>query len=467
MRPRESSKQLPGSDEATERDTTQAKTDDAKGRAIPKDPRPEHFFHPVNGLLAENLRRCIERRQPIIKDIAGTLYRYSDGVWRNDGTDAVKRETLRLLQNRYRISYASTAAELFRIREPELTDETIDSTFLNLPNGLLEWRTGVLHPHSRKVLSTIRIPVAWDPTARCAQIQAWMDGMFTPEIRPFVEEVIGYMLLNDNPLHRAILLYGKGRNGKGTFLRLLSALAGVENTSSVSPQSLDSNRFRAAELFGKLANLVGDVDPKTFEATEIFKQVTGGDRITAEKKHRDPFQFRCRALIIAAFNTLPRTDDASEGFFSRWIVLPFLRFFAPGKADVDMTAKLTSAEELRGLLVVAVAGLQRVMARRAFDLPSAVSEATQGFRRSADPIRSFLAEHVESAHDYFQPRTPIYDGYRTWTRANGYEHVTASEFYEQLVEVAQEICGSRPGVSARNGDRGFRHIRLRDLRENR
>lgn len=435
-------------------------------KPLPTDPHPNQFFD-RDGLLVQKLHRCIERRQPIIRDIAGTLYRYSDGVWRNDGTDAAKRETSRLLQNRYRMSYASTVTELFRIREPVLTDETVDSTYLNLPNGLLDWRAGALRTHSRAVLSTIRIPVEWDPTATCPQIQEWMDEMFTPEVRPFVEEVIGYMLLNDNPLHRAILLYGKGRNGKGTFLRLVSALAGVENTSSVSPQSLDSNRFRAAELFGKLANLVGDVDPKTFEATEVFKQVTGGDRITAEKKHRDPFQFRCRALIIAAFNKLPRTDDASEGFFSRWIVLPFMRFFAAGEADVHMTAKLTSPEELRGLLVVAVAGLQRVMARRAFELPPAVMTATQGFRRSADPIRSFLAEHVESAHDYFQPRTPIHSRYRMWTDANGYEHVTASEFYDQLVEVAPEILGSHPAVTAINGERGFKHIRLRDVRGNR
>lgn len=52
--------------------------------------------------------------------------------------------------------------------------------------------------------------------------------------------------------------------------------------------------------------------------------------MTAEAKYGAPFAFTCRALIVAAFNALPRSADTSEGFFSRWLVVPFTGYFPPG-----------------------------------------------------------------------------------------------------------------------------------------
>jgi putative DNA primase/helicase len=180
------------------------------------------------------------------------------------------------------------------------------------------------------------------------------------------------------------MLYGTGRNGKGTFLRLISALLGSANLSSVTPQSLDENRFRAAELHGKLANVAGDVDPRMFKGTELLKQLTGGDRVTAERKHGQPFSFTCRALMLAAFNQLPRTADTTEGFFSRWLVLPFVGYFPAGVADGTREAKLHSPAELQGLLVKAVEGLQRIRSRGCFAEPESVKAATLAFRTHAD-----------------------------------------------------------------------------------
>jgi putative DNA primase/helicase len=36
------------------------------------------------------------------------------------------------------------------------------------------------------------------------------------------------------------------------------------------------NRFRTATLFGKLANLAGDLDSRWLDSTAMFKAITGG-----------------------------------------------------------------------------------------------------------------------------------------------------------------------------------------------
>jgi len=425
-------------------------------------PPPGTFFDSKVGLLAQTLVAAVEERVRFAVDDSGRLYRYRDGVWCADGADAVRRVTAFLLGNRYRLAHGATAAELVRIREPFFTDATLDTQYLNLPNGLLDWRTATLQPHRPEVPSAIRFPVPWNAAATCPVIDAWLDAVLPFDGgRDFAHEVIGYGLLNDNPLHRCAALYGSGRNGKGTFLRLLRALAGDANCAAVSPQSLDENRFRSAELWGKALNLIGDVDPRTFRATETFKQATGGDVLMAERKHGHPFQFLCRALLVAGFNALPRTADTSEGFFSRWIVVPFTQYFPPGVADVTLKDRLTTPSELQGLLVQAVAGLQRVMERRDFLLPEAVQAATTQYRQTADTVRLFATDQLTTAaSDAFAPRTPIYKRYRGWAEANGYKPISAGSFYDQLDACAAATLGAPLVSHMRNGVRGFLGIDL-------
>ena len=137
----------------------------------------------------------------------------------------------------------------------------------------------------------MRIPIEWDEDAECPTVNQFFGEVFPSDAIELAYEILGYMLYNDNPLHKAILLYGSGRNGKGTFIRLARMLVGHNNISAVTPQALDSSQFSSAQLYGKLANLVGDVDPRIFKSTEQFKQLTGGDYMMAQHKHKDPFVF--------------------------------------------------------------------------------------------------------------------------------------------------------------------------------
>lgn len=413
------------------------------------------MFFTKEGLLAIQLTKAVLAVGPLTTDHAQNLYRFHAGVWQRDGDRTIRERVAELLMDKYRMAHAATVTDILRNREPQFNDSTWDTTYLNLPNGLLDWRTGTLHPHDPAVASVNRIPVEWDPGATCPATDKWLREVFPPDARQFVEEVIGYTLYNDNPLHKAVLLYGHGRNGKGTFLRLLRTLVGDQNISAVTPQSLDENRFRAADLQGKLANLVGDVDPRIFKATETFKQITGGDIIVAERKHGQPFQFYCRALVVAAFNALPRSSDTSEGFFSRWIVVPFAGYFPAGVADTDVEDRLHAPAELRGLLVLAVRGLARLMARGHFELPASVEHESAAFRRVADPVRAFLDDYLPSLLVEWVPRTAVYNEYVKWAEMNGHNIMAGVSFYERL-EAAGADCPSHTITARkREGTRGF------------
>lgn len=423
---------------------------------------PDGFFSKADGLKVQDLVSAVDDLGPLATDHAGQIYRYTDGAWSPDGERVVNQRIQRLLGNRHRKSHAVNVLDIVQSRDPLFTEDQLDVDHLNLPNGLLDWRVGELQAHDPAVPNLTRLPVAWNPDATCPAVDQWLAEVFPRDAIEFVEEVIGYCLLNDNPMHKAIMLFGTGRNGKGIFVRLLETLVGRGNRSTVRPQQLDDNRFHAAELYGKLANLVGDVDPRIFKTTEIFKQVTGGDTVTAERKYGHPFTFRCRATLVAAFNEMPRTADTSEGFFSRWIVVPFLVYFSDDAADKGLFARLSTPAELEGLLVRAVAGLRRLMARGYFEEPECVQQATAGFRVAADPVRSFLDERAAPVAGTFAHTSLIYGRFKEWCQENGHRPLSLKKFLGRVEAVAAEVLDVPLTRTKRNGHWGYSGLTISD-----
>jgi len=423
---------------------------------------PGRFFDPKHGLKARSLRMAVERTGKLAVGPGKIIYRHSEGLWVPDGEAEIYRRSERLLQQRWRPAHAENVRKVVEHREPLITDDAQDVQYINLPNGLLDWQEGKLYPHNEHVITTVRVPIPWNEDAECPDIDQFFSEVFPKDAIELAYEILGYMLYNDNPLHKAILLYGSGRNGKGTFIRLARMLVGHNNISAVTPQALDSSQFSSAQLYGKLANLVGDVDPRIFKSTEQFKQLTGGDYMMAQHKHKDPFTFRCRALMVAAFNALPRTADTTEGFFSRWVVIPFTAFFPAGVADPSLINRLTSPSNLQGLLRGAVGGLQQVMRRGRFTLPPSVVKATERFKMEADPMRGFIEERITFLTDRTHvARTDLYNGYTAWAAVNGFHQMSAQRFYESFTTAATDMSNYPILPTTRHGVRGYRGISLK------
>jgi len=420
---------------------------------------PDRFFDGRKGIKALSLKQAVERTGRLEPGPGKIIYRFFDGVWTPDGESEIYRRTEKLLKERARPGHASMVKTFVEHREPFITDDKEDLRYLNLPNGLLDWRTGRLESHNANIVNTVRIPVVYDDAAECPTILDWFREVFNNDATEFALEVLGYMLYNDNPLHKAILLYGTGRNGKSTFLKLATMLAGHNNVSAVTPQAIDDNRFAAAQIHGKLANLAGDVDPRIFKSTERFKQLTGGDYMMVEHKNRDPFLFKCRALMIASFNALPRTADTTDAFFSRWIVLPFPNSFK-NNPDIHLIHRLTP--EIPGLLRMAVGALKQVIERGHFILPLSVKEATERFRAEADPMRSFIAERIEwTGRTQFLSRNDIYAEYAMWAATNGFSAMASIRFYEQFTHSLPEVILNPVIGTSRAGYTGFTGISIR------
>jgi putative DNA primase/helicase len=271
----------------------------------------------------------------------------------------------------------------------------------------------------------------------------------------FIWEVIGYAMYSGNPLHVAVLFHGKGRNGKGTLIRLLKALVGQHNCSAVGLHELVENRFRAATLYGKLANLAGDLDARWVGNTAMFKAITGGDLIQGEFKYGAAFDFTPWALPIYSANKAFGSSDSSEGWWSRWVVVPFPNVFT-GTENRQLDTWLQTDAELRGVMRKGIAALPALMARGRFVEPESMNEAKETFIAASDAVRAWIAEQCTLESDAWEPRTKLYDAYayRWQTAPDGSKTLSAREFYNRVEQIGGIVPATRKGI------RGYKGIRL-------
>ncbi|MGC2683941.1 MAG: DUF5906 domain-containing protein [Candidatus Nitrosopolaris sp.] len=134
---------------------------------------------------------------------------------------------------------------------------------------------------------------------------------------------------------------------------LIEAFLSEYNCSHRSLQDLDKNRFAAADLYGKHVNTFAGLKSIKLSETGNFKMLVSGDSITAERKFEHPFTFRNYAKLIFSTNEIPESNDKTDAFYDRWIIFHFDKKFQCGPEDTKMMEKITTPEELSGLLNLA------------------------------------------------------------------------------------------------------------------
>lgn len=158
-----------------------------------------------------------------------------------------------------------------------------------------------------------------------------------------------------------------------------------------------------------------------------------------------------------------RIWDTTEGFFSRWVVVPFSAFFPATRADPMLIDVLVAQRSLQGLLRMAVGGLQNVMRRGAFTLPPSVLHATERFKQEADPVRAFIEEACRAQHPNsasFTARMEFYVAYTAWAGMNGFHQMAAARFYESFLAAAIDQSDAPIRAVTVAGNRGFKGIEL-------
>jgi putative DNA primase/helicase len=344
------------------------------------------------------------------------VLQYDNGRYVYNGERTIEIECSRLIPN-VMTPIVKETIEMIRRTTPvdrKLFDKDIE--WLSLQNCMVNLRTAETKPHSPSFLTLVQLPVKYDSEADWPANRRFLEEILPAEIdRLTLIDYSSYCLWRDFPIHKSLMEVGSGRNGKGTWNRVLAALLGQENVSAVTLHDLDANRFMAANLYGKLANIGPDLKSRVLADTGMFKALTGNDEVEVEKKHLNSFKMRNFAKMIFATNQIPDTLDDTDAFFARWIILNFTKQFLNENADPHLIEKLTTPEELSGLFNLLMKNIPNILANGIRSSAKTIEETYEKYMASADPIRLFREMCIEKAPGVFVTKLEMYEAYSKWT----------------------------------------------------
>ncbi|WP_067936864.1 phage/plasmid primase, P4 family [Alicyclobacillus kakegawensis] len=382
------------------------------------------------------LAKDILQRQPFFYD-GRRLYAYQGGVYRPNGSRVVRKWCAKLLDNHYRSNRASEVEHFIQTETwlDEVSQVNPDDGLINVRNGLLNWETGELLPHTAERLSTIQLPMEYNPDVDCPAIRKFLSEILDQDTILTVLQFIGYCLIPTARYEKAMMFTGRGSNGKSTLIRLITALLGKENTTSIPLQELSESRWKRADLEEKLLNAFADISHKAVESSSLFKSIVSGDEIDAERKHQDPFYFRPFAKLLFSANELPGSRDVTPAYFRRWLIIPFMRTFDATSRDEGLFERLTTPEELSGLLNFALDGLRSLVGLHAFVESSAAADALETYRLETDNVAAFLDEECVVDEHATVTKSAFYQAYVSWCDQNGLSALSNRRFTNRLKEL--------------------------------
>ena len=386
------------------------------------------------------------------------LHVYSGGVYGPDGTGLARRRAHELLGVGSKPDRIDGTVALMKegskVVASELNPKAMD--LLNVQNGMLDWRTGELKPHSPEYRSTFQIAASFVPSEQSETLNRFLAEVFPEDALLLAEELVGYLLRPTTKFQKAFMLHGEGANGKSTFLSMLTAFLGEDCVSNVSLQDLSENRFKVAEILNKLVNVYADLPSKSVEQSDMFKNIVSGDPITAERKFGHPFKMVPTARLLFSANTLPKSADLSPAYFRRWSIIPFPNRFEGSKAKKDLLELLTTPQARSALLNRAVAGLRRLEAQQEFTACASVQEAGQTYRRQCDSALEFINTRLETDTVGTIGKQGLYEGYQDWSKEAGIPAPAGQRDFNARLEATLGVTEGRV-----EGQRVWRGLRWR------
>jgi putative DNA primase/helicase len=306
-------------------------------------------------------------------------------------------------------------------------DFDADMWLLNVNNGTIDLRTGALRPHDPDDLITTLIPVDYDPAARSELWERTLSQVFEgrEETVRYFQRATGYSLTGDVRHECFFLLYGEGRNGKGTVVETLQHLL-KEYRRTTQFETFLKKRFTGG-INNEFADLAGarvvvaseSEDGRSFSAG-VIKNLTGGDEVTTRFLYQNLFTYKPAFKIWLITNFKPGVSADDLAFWERCKVIPFKHTFAAGERNETLKTQLSAVREQQGILAWAVRGCLDWQSQGLGSCPD-VEESTKAYRDENDHFAQWLAVACVTGPDKTAATGDLLASYVEWCAANGIE----------------------------------------------
>lgn len=389
-----------------------------------------------------------------IKTIKGTkreLFIYQDGVYIS-GEEIVKKEIREILEEHAKTHVIKEVTEAVKDLTPvDRDDFIVPINFINLNNGVYDIDTGVFSEHSHENLFLTKLPVNFKESADCPLIKKFLSDVLDDEQIPVIQEWFGFGLKRDYSIKKALILVGGPDTGKTTLITLEEKFIGKKNISGVSLQKISADKFALANMYTKYLNTYDDLSFRDVNDNGAFKIATGGGLVTGERKFGDQFQFRNHAKLMFACNKIPEVKDSDDdAYFKRWIVIRFNYPIEEKDRDNNLVQKMTTDEEMSGLLNFALEGLRRLVKNGSFSYEKTVDEIKDEMQTSSSPVARFAVDCLEQKDDSHIFKDEMHNAYKHFAKLKKLPYMSLETLGKRLPKYAHYIESIKPVNSRLN-----------------
>jgi P4 family phage/plasmid primase-like protien len=302
---------------------------------------------------------------------------------------------------------------------------------LGLPDcRVIDLRTSAVRDMRREDYISQRIDVAPDPNCP------------TPRFDRFISEITcgdgalaNYLLrlcalcLTADPYQGLFFLWGRGRNGKGVLIRMLTAILGDGRFAwPLRPSEITVSRFGDDGMKRTFAGLKGKRLVTVSESVSgnlnlsMLKLMSGGDTLSAAHMRQDAVAFKPTHKVLLPTNDRPQLP-ADPAFRGRVHMIPFLANFT-GREDRSLDHTLQYVE-LPGILYRLTTLCPDVIENGLRPPASVLAETDQLFTE-LDVTKQFRDDCLESEPGAETPAVDMERAVAEWMREQSAAGVTVS-----------------------------------------
>lgn len=314
---------------------------------------------------------------------------------------------------------------------------------LGCANGVIDLKTGVCSPGRPADYIRSHSEVDWQGLdTQSPRWEKFLEEIFKNlEISDFIRRMFGYGITGLTVHHLFPILWGEGRNGKGTMLETLGSVLGSDlATSSQADALMDANKNGEGpkpfiyNLRGKRLVWASESNEGRRINEGLVKQLTGGDRLNVRTLHSKPVEFFPSHLLLLMTNHKPHINADGSAIWRRVFLIPFDREFIDNpdpnnhkqsKADPYLIEELKG--EQPGILAWLVRGCLEWQ-RDGLNAPDAITAATQAYREEEDTTGMWIADNCTVKADLETRAGVLYQDYANWCKSNGVMPMSITSF---------------------------------------
>ena len=404
----------------------------------------QSFYDNKNHFLFDDFARFMIQKHHIVR-MSGRLHIWNGYAYIPSEAMIEKRmiEEIPRLKKQDRTEAMSYISLLLVDSEAEA-----DPRYVAFRNGIYDIEEDRMLPLSPDIIVTNPIPHDYISGAYDRFGDEFLDRLACDDIqiRQILEEAIGYPFLRKNELRKSFLLYGGKANGKSTFLDIIHTILGDDNIVSMDLREL-GERFKTSQFFEVLANIGDDIADDFINDLAIFKKLVSGDRLNAERKGQDPFDFAPYAKLFFSANTLPKLKDRTGSVIDRMIIIPFEAEFGADKPDYDpfIKYKLRKEETIQYFINVGIRGLRRVLLHNSFTKSTKVEKCLKMYDAENNNVIGWIDATLPDVNNHTVME--VYQRYREFCQMSNVMPMSAGEFSKQM----RRRCGYLSKVERVNG----------------